>query len=155
MKTARKLMLSALIAVGLGSSYAFAYGPGDCGPMRGENMQQRMVERMEQHQKALHDALKLSGEQEAAWNAYIARMKPGAGRPERPKAEDMAKLTTPERLDRMVEMSKLHLKAAEERAAAAKSFYGSLSAEQKKVFDDHHAQYGKRRSGGDQPRPRG
>lgn len=154
MKATRKLIVSVLIATSLGSSLALACGPRDHGPMGGEVMQKRMAERMEQHQKALHDALKLSGDQEAAWNAYVARMKPGSGMAERPKADELSKLTAPERMERMTEMAKLHLKAMEDRTAATKSFYSGLSAEQKKSFDEHHARHGKKRGGPDQPRPR-
>jgi len=56
-----------------------------------------------------------------------------------PKHEDMAKLSTPERLDKMNELRKQRDAAFEQRDAATRSFYGSLSAEQKKIFDESTA----------------
>ena len=52
---------------------------------------------------------------------------------------EWAKLTTPERADKMLERSKAHQAQQAEHVAALKEFYAVLTAEQKKVFDDFHA----------------
>lgn len=107
-------------------------------PERRAQMQDRMREHMAKRAAELKAKLKLSAEQEDSWNTYVAAMKPAANAP-MPKREDIAKLTTPERLDKMRELRKQHEAEADKRDAATRSFYGSLSAEQKKVFDDNTA----------------
>lgn len=99
-----------------------------------EHMQAHMAKRLDE----LKAKLKLNPQQEASWTTYVAAMKPGAmATPPRP--EDMAKLTTPERLDKMREMRKAHEAEFNKRDEATRTFYGSLSAEQKKAFDDNTA----------------
>ena len=67
----RKLVQSLVIAAGAG---VFAAGaamadPG-CGHM-GAHHSERHVKMMEQHHALLHDAMKLSAEQEPAWKKLI------------------------------------------------------------------------------------
>jgi hypothetical protein len=97
-----------------------------------------MKAHMDKRAADLKAKLKLSTEQESSWNAFVAAMKPPA-RASMPKREDMAKLSTPERLDKMNELRKQRDAAFEQRDAATRTFYGSLSAEQKKVFDESTA----------------
>ena len=91
---------------------------------------------MTQRAAALKARLKLSAEQEGAWNTYIAAMKPPA-QPLLPSRAEIAKLSTPERLDRMRELRKQREAEFDQRDAATRTFYGTLSAEQKKIFDDN------------------
>ena len=91
-------------------------------------MMARMKERMAKHQAELHDKLKLNAQQETAWKAYVAKMQPPAP-PARPQRGEWEKLTAPERMDRMLAMSKEHQKHTEERAAATKDFYAVLTPE--------------------------
>lgn len=104
-------------------------------------------------QAALKAKLKLSAEQEAGWTAYVAAL---SGRGSAPMAmmgmmgmtsEDqaaLAKLTTPERIDRMREMRNKHHEAMQQamdkRDEATKAFYRTLTAEQQTVFDTETAQ---------------
>lgn len=157
MKHTRQWMIGTLMAVTLGSSLALAWGPGCDGPGGREGMKQKMTERMEQRQKALHDALKLTPDQEPAWNTYAAKFKAPMAGAEWPDRAAMEKLTMPERMEKMNELARQHLKAAEERTAATKAFYNGLSAEQKKVFDEsHRGMMGKPHRGGpDGGRPDG
>ncbi|MBS1189395.1 MAG: hypothetical protein H6R10_1187 [Rhodocyclaceae bacterium] len=112
---------------------------GDCGAMGGwDNFQGQRAERMQQHRKALHDALKLTPDQEPAWKKFTESMQPMA-RPDRGQPGEWAKLTTPERADRMLEMSKQHQDRMATHVAALKDFYAVLTPEQKKTFDDFHA----------------
>jgi Spy/CpxP family protein refolding chaperone len=54
---------------------------------------------------------------------------------------DMAKLTTPERIDKMKALGAQHMAemtaAMDKRAEATKAFYAVLTPEQQKVFDAH------------------
>ncbi len=82
--------------------------------------------------------LQLSADQAGHWGAFVTAMKPPA-HAQRPQREEMAKLSTPERLDKMKEMRQQRDAALAQRETAVRAFYGSLSAEQKKVFDEHTA----------------
>lgn len=150
MNTTRNWIIGSLMAVTLGSSLALAWGPGcEGGPGAGrEGMEHKMSQRMEQHQKALHDALKLTPDQESAWAAYAGKMKGPDIKGMQSNREEMSKLSTPERLDRMNELARQHLKSMEERSAATKSFYAGLNPEQKKAFDEYHNHGGKGRGPG-------
>ncbi len=61
-------------------------------------------------------------------------MKP-ATPPAPPKREDLAKLSTPERLDQMRALRQQREAEFDKRDAATRAFYGTLNAEQKKTFD--------------------
>jgi Spy/CpxP family protein refolding chaperone len=117
---------------------------------RHAHRQERMQERMARHAADLKARLKLSAEQESKWNDYVATMKPPAGA-SMPKHEDIAKLSTPERLDKMKELRTQRNAAFEQREAATRTFYSTLTAEQKKTFDEttahshrrgHHRRHG-------------
>jgi hypothetical protein len=92
---------------------------------------------------ALKAQLKLSPEQEPAWNTFAAAMKPDAkAMPQRPAREELDKLSTPERIDKLRALRDQHHKdmqaAMDKRDDAIKTFYATLSAEQKKTFDAQH-----------------
>lgn len=156
----KKLRIAALV-LGTGaavvSASTFAHG-GGCmgdGPMGGRYSEGRFAERMKMHQQRLHDALKLTPQQEAAWTKY-QQAHPFNGDAKRPDPAEMAKLSAPERADRMLELQKQHQDAMSKHVAAMKDFYAQLTPEQKKVFDEQ-AQMGKRgpRGGGRGPGPQG
>ncbi|MEX1165697.1 MAG: Spy/CpxP family protein refolding chaperone [Hydrogenophaga sp.] len=98
----------------------------------------KMEKRHAQHQAELKAALKLAPEQEAAWNAFVARsaheprMGSKAGMSQR---EDWSKLTTPERLDKMQARHAERSAEMAKRFEATKGFYAALTAEQQKTFD--------------------
>lgn len=101
------------------------------------NMEDRRAERMERMQQRiakLKADLKLTPAQESAWNTYAAAMKPGE-RPARMDREAFAKLTTPQRIDKMREMREHRNAEMDRRAQATKAFYAQLTAEQQKTFD--------------------
>ena len=119
--------------------------PSDCGPGEGRPAG-RMVEQMKQRQQELHTALKLNPEQEKAWAKLQAShplAHPGADRPER---SEMAKLSAPERAEKMLELQKQHQEAMSQHVTALKSFYSQLTPEQRKTFDEHQWQGGHRPS---------
>lgn len=99
--------------------------------------QAQMQKKMAERQTAFKAELKLRPEQEASWNAFLARTQPQAhARPAPSTArEDWSKLTTPQRLDRMQALKAERDKVMAQRVDAIKSFYASLDSEQQKVFD--------------------
>ncbi|WP_303786225.1 Spy/CpxP family protein refolding chaperone [Azovibrio restrictus] len=146
MKNQRKIIVALLAAVALGAGPALAYKGGDCGPMgygmpdgpKAERMKERMQKRLEARQEQLHKELKLSAAQEPAWRAYTEKSGPPLDW-KFPDREAMDKLTAPERMEKMLEMSRQHQARMTERLEAMKAFYAQLTPEQKKVFDAHHA----------------
>lgn len=146
MKTVRKHVLIALAALSLGgTAMAQQTDTQQAQPQRPhltkEQRQAKMAEfrakraeHMAQRQQQLHDALKLSGSQEQAWNSFVASMKP-AERAHHDRAA-FASLPAPERMQKMIDFSKQRTARMESRLAALNSFYSTLSPEQKKVFDD-------------------
>ena len=100
---------------------------------RGDKRGDRM-EHMKKRMEKLKADLKLTPAQEGAWTTYINAMKPGE-RPARGDREAFAKLTTPERIDKMREMRAKRNAEMDRRADATKAFYGQLNAEQQKTFD--------------------
>jgi hypothetical protein len=108
-----------------------------------EQMAAKMAEHFQARQQKLHDALKLSAQQEAAWTTYQAAIKPQAreGRPERAAFKTMS---TPERMQAMIDLSKQRTARMEQHLTAVSAFYGQLSAEQKQTFDKFSAHHGGR-----------
>jgi len=142
MKTRFKpaLLLAALAASALTTLAQPAPGPSSTQPdsERRARLQERVRQQVAQRASDLKAKLKLSAEQEAAWNTYVAAMKPPA-RPPLPQRAEIDKLSTPERLDRMRELRQQREAEFDKRDAATRTFYGTLSAEQKKIFDDNTA----------------
>lgn len=134
------LLLAALAASALTALAQPAPGPSSAQPdsERRARLQERVRQQVAQRASDLKAKLKLSAEQEAAWNTYVAAMKPPARPPLPPRAE-IDKLSTPERLDRMRELRQQREAEFDKRDAATRTFYGTLSAEQKKIFDDNTA----------------
>ncbi len=111
-----------------------------------------MHEHMEMHAKHLHDVLQLRPDQDAALHTLLSALAPdhmgdrheGPGGPGHmghgPEGhDDFAKLTTPQRLDKMSAMMTEHIakRQAEfqKHADAIKAFYAQLSPEQQRAFD--------------------
>ena len=126
---------------------------GDKGGMMGERMQAQMAKR----QAELKAKLKLTPEQEAAWTSFAAAHQPPAagmhGMAEADRAA-MAKLSTPERIDKMRTLREQHhadmAKEMDKRGEATKAFYNQLTPEQKKVFDTETLKLAQHRHGAGQ-----
>jgi Spy/CpxP family protein refolding chaperone len=91
-----------------------------------------------EHLATLKEKLKLAPNQEAAWDAFSAASQrgsrePGTGR--EAMREDFAKLSTPERLDRMQAHAETRRAHMATRVEAIKALYAQLTPEQQKVFD--------------------
>lgn len=97
---------------------------------RGGDRMEHMKKRMEK----LKADLKLTPAQAGAWTTYTEAMKPGE-RPATGDREAFAKLTTPQRIDKMREMRAKRDAEMDSRADATKAFYAQLNAEQQKTFD--------------------
>jgi len=173
-KSLNSLMLAGLLA---GAAGAMAQGtdaapaalnpasaataPQKARPHAGEHrMDQRnparLQERMARHQAELKAKLKITPAQEGAWSAFTAAMQPPANmmgqRPGADQHAELAKLPTPERIDRMRALRTERMNAMntemDKRAAAVKTFYAALSPEQQKTFDAEHQKMMMARHGG-------
>jgi periplasmic protein CpxP/Spy len=153
MRNPAKFVLVGLVSIAIGAvaSSAFANPPG-CRNMEGGMMFQgdpsggdkgKFAKFIEKRQTELHNKLKLTAEQEPAWNTFTEKMK--ATLPQgRPNWEEMSKLNTPERMDKMLARMKEGEKQMETRAATIKAFYATLTPEQRKVFDEQSPPHGRR-----------
>jgi protein CpxP len=113
-------------------------GPGD--PAKAQEGHARMQERMNQGLAEFKQKLQLTPGQEAAWGTYTAALKPA--QLNRPDRAEFAKLSTPERIDRMRAARATRMAEMDRRGDATKTFYAGLTAEQKKVFDAEPLQRG-------------
>lgn len=105
----------------------------------------KMQERMDARAKRLHDALKITPAQEGAWQAYMSALKsnmPQRGQFDRASFKNMP---APERMEKRIEMAKVHLSRMESNLAATRTFYAALTPEQQKVFDEKAGHFGHRR----------
>lgn len=92
-------------------------------------------DRAAQHLARLKTQLALDPQQETAWQSFAAAL--AAERPERRAArEEMHKLSTPERLDKMQELRKQRDARLTQIEAATRTFYSQLKPEQQAKFDD-------------------
>ena len=110
-------------------------------------MQAHRQERVTKRLEALKAKLKITAAQEGTWTTFSTAMKPPAiaaggvmGMRHDPKLKaEMDKLPTPERIDKMraLRQQRMTTMTAEmdKRADATKAFYGTLTSEQKAVFD--------------------
>jgi hypothetical protein len=117
-----------------------------------------MQAHMDKRNAALKAKLKLSAAQEADWAAYVTAMKPAADMMTRKAQHDeLAKLPTPERIDKMKTLRSQHMAemntAMDKQGEATKAFYMTLTPEQKKTFDQsmptHHSEMGQMGQMGD------
>ena len=165
MKSFRKHLLVSAIALGLSAS-ALAADATTCDPMgpmmQGRGMRnmtpaqraEHMKMRMDQRHAYLHAKLKLTSEQEPAWKEFIAGAKPPMMGPMMQRA-DMMKLTTPQRMEKMLEHAKARHAHMETRLDALKKFYAVLTPEQQKVFDAEYMGPQGRKGPGKRGGPRG
>ena len=99
--------------------------------------QHRQGKMMEQHHEQLHQALKLTAEQEPLWKNLMASEHP-ASASTASKPGELAKLTVPERLELKLERAKAHQAQMATHLVALKALYQTLTPEQKKTFEEFH-----------------
>ena len=130
-----------IFAAGLGAMAANpAFGQSRCDDM-GHEVHHGQSKMMEQHHEQLHQALKLTAEQEPGWKKLIESEQHKSPVAET-KPQDLAKLTVPERAERRLERAKAHQAQMAMHLAALKAFYQTLTPEQKKTFEEFHAKRG-------------
>jgi len=85
----------------------------------------------------LHAALHLTLEQEPAWRAYQQALEPDPVSQSRHQSAQMmmAGLTTPRRIDLIEANMQADQEVMHRQGEATKAFYGSLTPEQRAVFD--------------------
>jgi protein CpxP len=139
-----RLALSVLLA----SSALAAVVPVQAQPMMGEmgmhhdegRIHERMTKHWEKRQIDLKAKLHLADNQEPAWKAFVDGMQVPAKRlGQTIDREALAKLTTPERMEKMNAVHEANLATMkthiQQRTEATRTFYSQLSMEQQKVFD--------------------
>lgn len=102
-------------------------------PARMEQFRAHMQERRAKRLGALKQKLQITPAQEGAWNAWTAALQPASF--QRPDRAEFARLTTPERIDRMRALRAQHEAEQDKRADATKALYAALNPEQKQTFD--------------------
>jgi protein CpxP len=141
MKSIRTTLIASALMAGL-TSFALAQStstPTDSPRVgRMEKMREHKAERHTQHLASLKSKLNLQAAQEPAWQSFTQSMQHGA-RMARPERASFEKMTTPERLDQMQAMKAERDAHMQQRAQATKTFYASLNADQKQVFDHETA----------------
>lgn len=114
----------------------------------------RMQEHRAKRMAVLKEKLKLTAAQEGAWTSFTASTQPPAGTPpQRLDRAELAKLTTPQRLERMQARQTERTAMFAKRADATRTFYAGLNPDQQKTFDaetvhkSHGGHHGHRNSG--------
>ena len=164
MNRLHKHLLTAGLFAGLAAS-AFAQAPAPAGqpgrdgqqyahrgermdPARMQEHRARMEQRMAERMEFFKFKLKITPQQEGAWSAWTAAMKPAANRPQRPDRAEFERMTTPERIDRMRALRAQRQAERDRKMDATKTFYAALNADQKKTFDAASLQMLQHRGGG-------
>jgi len=123
------------------------------GKPKSDSEQPKKCDRWEGEEKRLETLksdLKLNANQEAAWTEWVSKIKGDhAGWEEKRKNEESwASLPALDRMEKMLAFSKEHIARQEVRLAATKTFYATLSPEQRQTFDkgfnfEHHGRFSK------------
>ena len=150
MRTTRKLLVGILAAAGLatasavaysqaGPGYGPGYGPCATGGGYGPGLAgAKPSARAEARLAFLKDALKITGDQQAAWDAYANQVKANATTMEAFWAKPPAAAATPaDRFEQRAERMKLRASQAEAMSVAVKDLYAALTPEQKAIADQH------------------
>ena len=93
--------------------------------------------RMQKHFAEMKAKLRITPEQEGNWNTFVNSMRPPEGgmRGQRPDPAEFARLSTPQRIDKMREMRARHQAQADARGESVKAFYATLTPAQQQTFD--------------------
>jgi protein CpxP len=141
----KKYYVGGLLVMSIGASALSAYADAPSAPVhRGAptaEMQAKFAAKMQKRQDAFHAKLKLTSAQEPAWKTFLDQTKPPQRDPNwkpRDRAA-MAKLTTPERMEKFLAGMQTREQFLTARLNAVKTFYAVLSPEQQKTFDKEFA----------------
>jgi Spy/CpxP family protein refolding chaperone len=145
--TVQRLAIAGALSLGLAASAACAQdrparpgAPHAQGP-RGPDGHQRFTEMKQRREQRLHDLLQIRPDQDAAFRVFLAAVeqaRPQRGREAGPRRGPgpQARLSAPERLDRLTQRAAERQQRLQKTTAAVKTFYAVLSAEQRKAFDE-------------------
>ena len=107
-------------------------------------------EEKEKRLETLKTDLKLNASQETAWTEWVSKIKGDhkSWEEKRKDVESWASLPAIDRMEKMLTFSKEHIAGQEVRLTATKTFYATLSPEQRQVFDkdfkfEDHDRFGK------------
>lgn len=139
MKRSARMLVAVLAAGVLGYGVAAFAADGavePCGHHQGM-MDGKPGKFMQKRMEALHDQLKLSTEQEAAWKTWTESMRErfATMASKRPDQAEMDKLPAPQRMERHLALMKEAQAQMESGLADLKTFYGKLTPEQQATFD--------------------
>ena len=103
----------------------------------------KMEQMVNRHLADFKAKLKLAPSQEGAWTTFANAMKPSDEiKAKRPDRAEMEKLPLPERIDKMRAFRKERMTtmdaAMDKRDEAIKTFYATLTPDQKKIADAEH-----------------
>jgi len=118
--------------------------PHQMSEQRMAQMQSRRAEHRAKRLQELKVFLQLQSNQEADWSTFSAALQSPMNRPVPMNPAEMKKLTTPERIDKMMTMKAARDAQINSRMTATKTFYASLNPQQQKVFDAHASKAMKR-----------
>jgi hypothetical protein len=153
-----RLALTLLLAATSFTAFAPAHAQPIMGEMGMHHDEGRHHERVGKHwekrQTALKAKLQLTAAQEPAWHTFVEGMKVPANRLGQAIDRDaLAKLSTPERLEKMTALHETNLAVMQahikQRAEATRAFYAQLNVAQQKVFDAETLPERSRRKGKD------
>jgi len=133
----------------LASTAGFA-ATGDCDHAWGAGYGNERGARFDKHMAKLHDVLKLTSAQEPAWSEFSGKMKPvnmDKSKMDKTGHANWKDIKTPDRLDMALDRMKSREQQLAEHAAAVRVFYGTLTTDQQKIFDQRFQAYQHRRGG--------
>jgi Spy/CpxP family protein refolding chaperone len=149
------IALATAALAGAALAQAPSAGPAPTGPgqaqgerhhAHGAQDKERGAKGFERRMAELKSKLQLTPAQEGAWTTFAEAMRPNPAA-KRPDHDAMMKLPTPERIDQMRALHQQHAAQMDQRGEATKTFYATLTPEQKKRFDDQTARMMARRGG--------
>lgn len=120
---------------GPGMMSGAGFGPGAAA---GGRAAMNMEERMDARQSFLKNELKITADQQAAWDAFATQAKAQAATMQAFHAQPPSTAqTAPERIEQRAERAKLRAEQMKTMSAAVKDLYAVLTPEQKAVADQH------------------
>ncbi len=147
--TTNKKVLAGMLVLGLGAAGAavtafanpYGYGPGHgggggmCWGYDGGASSSRWADVGQQRTAALRDRLNLNDAQEKAWRNYQDTVSANIKAMQDRELIDFSDMTAVERMERTQQLIKERDARMEKSLDALKSFYSTLTPEQKQVFD--------------------
>ncbi|HYT15696.1 MAG TPA: Spy/CpxP family protein refolding chaperone [Burkholderiales bacterium] len=134
------VLMVAVVAADASAQMGSRRGSGRVGPDRAAKAQekpQNSVDQLALILAELQEDLKLTANQQAAWDAYVRDVEALASdvARERDRTKEVMQMKVLQRLDHAVDVARDRLTAVEDIAAAAKKLHAGLTPEQQSVAD--------------------